>query len=103
MPIFSQHNSYYWTSMPIISQTILYYWTSMPIISQTIPIIGPQCSLLGAAFAEEHILGTCSWKNDVFPCSCLGATFAKEHVLGTCSWKSDGDHDDGVPRTLPIW
>ena len=35
----------------------------MPIISQTIPIIGPQCSLLGATFAKEHILGTCSWKN----------------------------------------
>ena len=28
-----------------------------------IPIIGPQCSLLGATFAQEHILGTCSWKN----------------------------------------
>ena len=99
MPPISQYNSYYWTSMPIISQSKAYdltsmsiisrynsyYWTSMPVISQNIPIIGPQCPLLGAAFAKEHILGTCSWKHDVFPCSFLGATFAKEHILGTCS------------------
>ena len=41
----------------------IYIWTSMLIISQTIPIIGPQCSLLGATGTKEHILGTCSWKN----------------------------------------
>ena len=29
-----------------------------------LPIIGPQCSLLGATFAQEHIWGTCSWKNE---------------------------------------
>ena len=64
----------------------------MPIISQTIPIIGPQCSLLGATFAKEHILGTCSCKNEMFPCSFLGATFAKEHILGTYSWKNEHGH-----------
>ena len=104
---------FFWTSIPPIRQTISYYWTSMPIISQTIPIIGPQCSLLGATFAKEHILGTCSWKNEhghftlfsyychikacYWTSMCFHAPFLVQHLRKNTFWELvPGKMDMGI-------
>ena len=82
MPIFSQYNFYYWTSVPIISQSKSYYWismlshynsyfwTSMPILSHynssywtSMPILSQSEKLL---YVLSHPAGRLSRKNNDF-------------------------------------
>ena len=66
MAIISQKNSLKLDLNPWCNMVDL--WCNMldlnPFWGSVVQYVGPQCSWLGATFAQEHILGICSWKNE---------------------------------------